>query len=298
MSFIRFASSCRNGLLAALFIAASLSVGAQENPSDSSYTPGILNGNTTAASPARPTGHSVTLSDFGAEDIGYLAVPITPPTVGIVLVPDAYGLDDFTKREADRLAGEGYLACAVDIYNGKLTTDPGQLANLVENLDGPTVMKTVDAGVRLFHESPKFRVPHVVMVGWGVGANYVWQATSDKNAPDGAILFYGPVESAPVKKCPVPVCALYSDRDPKVTREAVLDFQHALRDVGSDFTAWFIAAAPGWSNPQSPAYNPVEDSEAWKVADPFIVRIAAAPVKKDSKLDKVKDSVESLLHKL
>ena len=249
--------------------------------------------------PGKPVGRSITLSDFGAEDLGFLAIPNTPPTVGIVLVPDSYGLDDFTRNQAERLAGEGYLVVAVDIYNGRASTDPGQIANMVENLDGPTVMKTVTAGVRLFHESPKFRVDHVVMIGWGVGANYVWQAAHQENAPDGAILFYGPMQNGVVRKCPVPTCAFYSDRDPAVTRPGVLDFQHALRNAGSDFTAWFIAAGPGWSNPQSKNYNPVEDAEAWKVAEPFIVRIGAEPVKKKGGVvDKVKDGVKSLLDKL
>ena len=70
-------------------------------------------------STAKPTGRMITLSDFGAEDLAYLAIPATPPTLAIVLVPDAYGLDDFTKAEADRLAAQGYLVAAVDIYNGK-----------------------------------------------------------------------------------------------------------------------------------------------------------------------------------
>lgn len=265
---------------------------AQENPNDS---PAV-----TEKLMSRPVGHSVTLSDFGAEDLGYLAIPNTPPTVGIVLVPDAYGLDDFTRHEAERLAAEGYLALAVDIYNGRRPTDPGQIANMVANLDGPSVMTTVTAGVRLFHESPKFRVGHVVMVGWGVGANYAWQSAHEEIGPDGAILFYGPMEKGPVKKCPVPVCAFYSDRDPAITRSGVLDFQHRLRDAGSDFTAWFIAAGPGWSNPQNKYYSPVEDREAWKVAEPFIVRIGAGPVRKygPSTIDKVKDSVKSLIRKL
>jgi len=247
----------------------------------------------------KPTGRSITLSDFGAEDLGYLAVPVTPPTVGVVLVPDAYGLDEFTKKQAERLAADGYLAVAVDISNGKTLTDPGQIANMVANLDGPTVMKTVDAGVRLFHESPKFRVDHVVVLGWGVGANYAWQDAHDENGPDGAILFYGPVQSGKMDRCAAPVCALYSDRDPAITRDSVLDFQHAMRDAGSDFTAWFIAAGPGWSNPLNKTYNPVEDGEAWKVAEPFIMRIGAGPVRKrDSTMDKVKNSVKDLLKKL
>jgi len=289
-----FHSKC---LGAALFIASCLLGHAQDNSGDSSGTPGIL---TNDVGSSKPTGRSITLSDFGAEDLAYLAIPATPPEVGIVLVPDAYGLDDFTRQEADRLAGEGYLVVAIDIYNGKLTTDPGQIGNMVENLDGPTVMKTVEAGVRLFHESPKFHVDHVVMVGWGVGANYAWQAVDGPYAPDGVVLFYGPVQSNAVTKLPIPVCALYSDRDPVLTREAVLNFQHAQRNAGSDFTAWFIAAAPGWSNPQSKAYSPGEDREAWKVAEPFILRIAAEPVKKygPSEMDKVKNSVKNIWKQL
>jgi len=272
---------------------------AQENPNDGSTTPGLLGGGGDKAAD-KPVGRAVTLSDFGAEDLGWLAVPNTPPTMAIVLVPDAYGLDDFTKKQVERLAADGYLALAVDIYNGKQTTDPGQIANMVQNLDAATVLKTVDAGVRLFHESPKFRVDHVVTVGWGTGANYAWQSTFGKNPPDGAVLFYGPVQTGTQVKCPVSVCALYSDRDPAITREAVLDFQHALRNAGSDFTAWFIAAAPGWSNPQSKAYNPVEDREAWKVAEPFIMRIAAEPVKKkgEGAIDKAADSVKNFFKKL
>ena len=128
------------------------------------------------SAPTKPIGRTITLSDFGAEDLAYLSVPTTQPSLGIVLIPDAYGLDDFTKSEADRLASLGYLVLAVDIYNGKETTDPGDLANLVANLNAGTVMKTVDAGVRLFHESPKFRVGHVVVMGWGAGATYAFQA--------------------------------------------------------------------------------------------------------------------------
>ena len=143
-----------------LFLAACLAcIGAVRGADDEGGSPTSSSDTHGAdAVPTKPVGRMITLSDFGAEDLAYLSVPTTPPTLGIVLVPDAYGLDDFTKSEADRLAALGYLALAVDIYNGKLTTDPGDLANLVANLNAATVMKTVDAGVRVFRESPKFRV--------------------------------------------------------------------------------------------------------------------------------------------
>jgi len=252
------------------------------------------------AAPTRPVGRSITLSDFGAEDLGYLVIPTTPPVVGIVLVPDAYGLDDFTRHEAERLAGEGYLAVAIDIYNGRQTTDPGEIASMTENMDDATVMKTVNAGIRLFNESPKFHVDHVVAVGWGVGAKYVLQAARESRLLDGAVMLYGPVQTGGIKRIPVPICAIYPANDPVTTRGTVLDYQNAMRGVGNDFTAWFIAAAAGWSNPQNKHYNPVEDREAWKVAEPFLVRIGAEPVrsKNPSMIDKMTDGVKGVIDKL
>jgi carboxymethylenebutenolidase len=262
-----------------------------------------INGDRNTAHPAdassvKPVGRMITLSDFGAEDLAYLAIPATPPTLAIVLVPDAYGLDAFTKAEADRLAALGYLVAAVDIYNGRQTTDPGDLANLIANLNAATVMKTIDAGIRLFHESPKFRVDHVVAMGWGVGATYVFQAARENKTLDGAITFYGPVETPDhvLGKFAAPLCAVYPENDPVATHTTVLAFQQMMKAAGNDCEAWFIAAGSGWSNPTSKTYNPTEDKEAWKVALPFLIRIGAEPVKPqhDSILDKAKDKIESI----
>jgi carboxymethylenebutenolidase len=265
---------------------------AQDDDSNGGSSPGD------GMSLTKPVGRTITLSDFGAEDLGYLSIPPTAPVMGIVLVPDAYGLDTFTKSEADRLAALGYLVLAVDIYNGHETTDPGELANLIANQQTATVMKTVDAGIRVFHESPKFRVGHVVAMGWGNGARYVFQAARENKTLDGAVMFYGPVETNVEKigKFEAPICAVYSENDPVATRPTVQVFEHMMKDEGNDFEAWFIAAGSGWSNPASKAYNPVEDKEAWKVAMPFLVRIGAEPVKvqKSSIIDKAKDKIESL----
>jgi carboxymethylenebutenolidase len=249
-------------------------------------------------SSGKPSSRMITLSDFGAEDLAYLAVPATPPTLAVVLVPDAYGLDDFTKAEADRLAAQGYLVAAVDIYNGKITTDSGDLSNLIANLNAATVMKTIDAGIRFFHESPKFQVGHVVAMGWGTGATYVFQAAQESKNLDGAITFYGPLLTHDhlVGKFSAPLCALYPQKNTLITRDDVLDFEQRMKDAGNDFEAWFIAAGPGWSNPKSSTYSPVEDKEAWKVALPFLIRIGAEPVKvkKDDILNKAKDKIESI----
>lgn len=251
-----------------------------------------------SATPTKPAGRKITLSDFGAEDLAYLSVPATPPRLGIVLVPDVFGLDPFTQAEADRLAALGYLVLAVDIYNGHVTTDPTDMANITANMNAESVMKTIDSGIRFFVESPKFRVDHIVVMGWGTGATYVFQTARENRMIDGAITFYGPVETDPARvgKFAVPLCAIYPENDPVTTHDSVLNFQSMMKQNGNDFSAWFIAAGRGWSNPASKNYNPVEDKEAWKVAVPFLVRISAEPPKPrkgPSLIDKAKNGIEN-----
>ena len=49
---------------------------------------------------------------------GYLAVPVGQgPFPGVVMIHEAFGLDDQTRRHADRLARAGYLTLAVDLYS-------------------------------------------------------------------------------------------------------------------------------------------------------------------------------------
>ena len=263
---------------------------AQDNPANGTSEAEVTN--------AKPDGRMITLSDFGAEDLGYLAIPATAPQMGLVLVPDGYGLDDFTKSEADRLASEGYIVLAIDIYNGHKYTDPEEFANMTANQDAASVMKTVSAGIRVFHESPKVHVGHVVMIGWGNGARFVFQAARENKSLDGAVMFYGPVETNVEKigKFDAPLCAVYPDADAVTTHDTVQVFERMMKDAGNDFEAWFIAAGSGWSDPASKTYNPVEDKEAWKVVAPFLVRIGALPVKaeKESIIDKAKDKFQNI----
>src|SRR5689334_23625658 len=60
--------------------------------------------------------------------VGYLAMPgdAAEPLPGIIVVHDAAGLNDGIKGLTRRLAGEGYVALAVDLYGGKTAGTPAE----------------------------------------------------------------------------------------------------------------------------------------------------------------------------
>ena len=177
----------------------------------------------------------ITLSDFGAEDLAYLAVPVTPPTLGIVLVPTPTASMPSPRPRPIVSPGLGYLALAVDIYNGRQTTDPGDLSNLIANLNAASVMKTIDSGVRFFHESPKFRVDHVVIMGWGTGATYAFQSDRENKMIDGRDYVLRPHHHARALDRQIlraPLCAVYADKDPSCDSRGRAQFPAAHEGRG------------------------------------------------------------------
>jgi len=57
----------------------------------------------------------------GAAGRGYLAVPQPAggPWPGVVVIHEAFGLNDDIRRKADQFAAHGYLALAPDLYEGR-----------------------------------------------------------------------------------------------------------------------------------------------------------------------------------
>jgi len=60
----------------------------------------------------------------GRQVSGALALPEITPAPAVLLVHEWWGLNDQIKSVARALAQEGYLALAVDLYDGKLAKTP------------------------------------------------------------------------------------------------------------------------------------------------------------------------------
>ena len=65
-------------------------------------------------------GDMVEFTSNGDTARGYLAVPAGGSGPGVIVVQEWWGLNPQIKRVADRLAGEGFVALAPDLYRGEL----------------------------------------------------------------------------------------------------------------------------------------------------------------------------------
>src|SRR5580698_4424368 len=66
---------------------------------------------------------------------GYLAYPEKPGRYpAVMVIHDWWGLNDWVKEQTDKIAEQGYVALAVDLYRGKVAADPSEAHELMRGL--------------------------------------------------------------------------------------------------------------------------------------------------------------------
>ncbi len=230
-------------------------------------------------------GAMVRLSDFGTDDVAYLSIPDSPPVAAVVLVPGMWGLDDRIKLYADRLARQGFVALAVDLFNGQVPADARIASDLERGLRGESSFRVIRAGLRFVRESPRFRTDRVALMGWEIGAGFVLEMLLTEKGIDAGVLFYGPLEldRGKLAKLKVPVCGIYGDRDPSIPKEELLRFTKIVEQEHKPFDLHVFPAGTSFADPRSAGFDPVSAEAAWNMAANFLDRHLAEGVssKKD-----------------
>jgi carboxymethylenebutenolidase len=242
--------------------------------------------------PAHRAGNMVTLSDFGAEDLGYLTLPQSAPKGGIVLVHDRYGLDDVIKSRVDALAAMGYLTLAVDLYNGRVIK-PGSEASLGE-IRPESSVRIIRAGARLLKTSPKLKVPQVGVIGYGVNGSVclvAGAAETDERLLDAIVLMEGPLapDEAVLKRLRCPVVVVASDR-----RNAEVEmFRLAMDERGRDCRVKLVPAMPGFLDAGAPGYSGRLSRQLLEtVTADYLDAVFSRPATSPDVFDRIGDSLD------
>ena len=77
---------------------------------------------------------NTTFPSNGGQAHGYLAIPESGSGPGVIVIQEWWGLTDHIVDIANRLAGEGFVALAPDLFGGKTTHDSGEAGRLMSEL--------------------------------------------------------------------------------------------------------------------------------------------------------------------
>src|SRR5215472_17836448 len=84
----------------------------------------------------------------------YLAVPEQGSGPGVLVLHAWWGLTDFFKQVCDRLAREGFIALAPDLYHGKTTTSIEEADQLASSMESDETSQVLTASLDYLLNQP------------------------------------------------------------------------------------------------------------------------------------------------
>jgi carboxymethylenebutenolidase len=115
----------------------------------------------------------------GAGDLSaYLALPAGRRGPGVLVVHEAFGLGDHVREVCERLAREGFVALAPDLYRGRSTSEPETAARWLAEQDVAAAERDLDAALRELLSRDATDGPRVAAVGFGTGGPLALRAAT------------------------------------------------------------------------------------------------------------------------
>lgn len=222
---------------------------------------------------------------------GFLAYDDAAPgkRPGVLVVHEWWGLNDFAKQRAEKLAGLGYVALAADIYgNARTTTNREEAGKLAGALRGnpPLLRARAQSALKALAADPRVDPKRLAAIGFCFGGTAVLELAFSGADLAGVVSFHGGLpKTTPddLKRIKAAILVLHGADDLQVTAAGITAFQAAMRQAGADWQMVYSGGAVhGFTNPangNSPASGVAYDARAarrsWQYMQDFFKEIFA-----------------------
>lgn len=189
------------------------------------------------------------------------------PFPGIVVVHEWWGLNDWVKGEAAKLAGAGYEALAVDLYRGKVGTTPEAAHEIMRGVPEDRVKRDLEAGFEFLAAQPGVRKNRIGVIGWCMGGGYALDLALEEPKLAATVINYGALATDPeaISKINAPIIGFFGALDHGITPDDVNQFTASARKAGKkvDVTI-YPDAGHAFENPNNKdGYRPIAAADAW-----------------------------------
>jgi len=192
-----------------------------------------------------------------------LAVPAATPAPTVLLVHEWWGLNDEIKTMAAEFAKEGFLALAVDLYDGKVAAAPTDAEAYMKGVDPAQAEETLAAWIGWLRADSRGN-GKVGTVGWCFGGG--WSLNASITTPvDATVIYYGRVDrpADDLKKLNGPVLGQFADEDQWINKEMVNGFAANMKAAGKPAEIYSYSANHAFANPTGDNYDKEDAQLAW-----------------------------------
>lgn len=233
-------------------------------------------------------GHDVEYKDGDVVLQGYLAVPshTTQNNPAVLVVHDWMGLSQVTKENADKLAQEGYIAFAVDIYGkGVRPSNPKEAAAQAGKYksDRTLLRQRMRVALQTLRQQQHVAKDRIAVIGYCFGGTAALELARDGADVRGVVSFHGGLDTPHPTADAIhsKILVLHGADDPNVPSAQVQAFMEEMRAAKVDwqFHAYgnavhsFTNPNAGHDNSKGAAYNALADARSWQEMKQFFHEI-------------------------
>jgi carboxymethylenebutenolidase len=198
------------------------------------------------------------------------------PFPGIVVIHEWWGLNDWVKEQASKLAGEGYAALAIDLYRGKVATTPDEAHEIMRGVPEDRAKRDLKAAFQFLASQPNVKPDRIGAIGWCMGGGYALDLALEEPKLAADVINYGHLATDPaaLSKINAPILGLFGALDRGIPPADVKKFGEALDKLGkkADITI-YPDAGHGFENPNNKeGYRAAAAADAWNKTVNFLTR--------------------------
>jgi dienelactone hydrolase len=234
-------------------------------------------------------GRAVEYTSDGATLEGFVAYDdsIKSERPAVLVVHDWMGLSDHTKDTCTKLAKEGYIAMAADIYGKGVRpadrTAAAELAGKYKN-DRQLLRQRVMAGYDYLSQAPFVAKGKIAVIGYCFGGTTAIELARAGAPVTGVVSFHGGLDSpspADGTNIKAHLLILHGADDPFVKPDDIEAFKKELNDAKVDWEmVYYSGAVHAFTNPKAgndnskgTAYNEKADQRSWQAMLDFFKEI-------------------------
>ena len=195
------------------------------------------------------------------------------PFPGIVVIHEWWGLNDWVKEQASRLADQGYVTLAVDLYRGKVATTADEAHEIMRGVPQDRADRDLDAAFHYLQSQPNVKKNRIGAIGWCMGGGYALDLALEEPELASVVINYGHLATDPsaLKKINAPILGIFGAQDRGIPPEDVKKFEQTLKQMGKKIDVTIYPdAGHGFQNPvNGPGYKPADTADAWKKITDF-----------------------------
>jgi carboxymethylenebutenolidase len=193
----------------------------------------------------------------------------------IVVIHEWWGLNDWVKQQASRLADQGYVTLAVDLYRGKVAATADEAHELSRGLPQDRADRDLLAAANYLRSLKNVDPGRVASIGWCMGGGYSLDLALEDPRLAATVINYGHLATSPesLQKINAPILGIFGGKDRGITVEDVRQFEQQMKQLGKPAEiALFPEAGHGFENPNNQSYRADDAAEAWTKTVAFLER--------------------------